>query len=80
MDGIIRSAIERIPFFCVILTYFTRTGINSKPQRDIQLSMGALKIWGLEIMKKERERRNRRLLAEYADGLGMWRRRQLRCL
>ena len=31
-------------------------------------------------MKKERERRDRRISAEYADGLGMWRRRQLRCL
>ena len=29
---------------------------------------------------KERERRIRRLLAEYADGLGMWRRRQLHWL
>ena len=45
MDGIIRSAIERIPFFCVISAYFTRTGINSKPQRDIRVrsKMGGLK-------------------------------------
>ena len=29
--------------------------------------MGAFKIGGHEIMKKERERRNRRISAEYAE-------------
>ena len=27
------------------------------------------------VQNKEKERRDRRLLTEYADGLGMWRRR-----
>ncbi len=36
---------------------------------------GISKLGGMKSYSKERERRDRRLLAEYADGLGMWRRR-----